>query len=402
MSDETKNEIIKSTLEVSYLPNLDFKKNKKYTKVSLSDIALLGGSFSSITPFFRTINQTFNYKFGNEIAGQEGLYRVFFNGNQGQLAKAKDGSGFLGTIVNNGIVGQSRLQKVDSIPVNCNTTLPINPMFIAAAIALKSIDMKLDTIKEKQEELLDFLNADKESKLIADLEILGDVLNNYKYNFENEKFISSKLDLVQNINRSSLSNIKFYKSQINKLLNNNDPIHLNFNNEDKISKVLSKLNYYKLANYLYAYSSFIEVLLLKSFNSNFLKKVINKIQESSNQYRLFYTDCYNALEDYSDNSIENQMLKGLSSFSKDTGKVISNIPLLGDLQLDKTLIDLGKNISKEKKKSIEKVMRKLTSNKDSDLNLFINNLKNIAQIYNHPLEIYYDAENIYLLNKELK
>ena len=91
---------------------------------------------------------------------------------------------------------------------------------------------------------------DKESKLIADLEILGDVLNNYKYNFENEKFISSKLDLVQNINRSSLSNIKFYKSQINKLLNNNDPIHLNFNNEDKISKVLSKLNYYKLANYM--------------------------------------------------------------------------------------------------------------------------------------------------------
>lgn len=119
---------------------------------------------------------------------------------------------------------------------------------------------------------------DKESKLIADLEILGDVLNNYKYNFENEKFISSKLDLVQNINRSSLSNIKFYKSQINKLLNNNDPIHLNFNNEDKISKVLSKLNYYKLANYLYAYSSFIEVLLLKSFNSNFLKRLLIKFK----------------------------------------------------------------------------------------------------------------------------
>ena len=77
---------------------------------------------------------------------------------------------------------------------------------------------------------------------MADLEILGDVLNNYKYNFENEKFISSKLDLVQNINRSSLSNIKFYKSQINKLLNNNDPIHLNYNNEDKIYKVKSITN----------------------------------------------------------------------------------------------------------------------------------------------------------------
>lgn len=399
MSDESKNEILKSTLEISYLPNLDFKKNKEYTKVSLSDIALLGGSFSSITPFFRTINQTFNYNFGNEIAGQEGLYRVFFNGNQGQLAKAKDGSGFLGTIVNNGIVGQSRLQKVDSIPVKCNTTLPINPMFIAAAIALKSIDMKLDDIKKKQEEILDFLNVDKESKLIADLEILGDVLNSYKYNFENEKFINSKLTLIQTINRESLSNIKFYKSQVTNLLIDNAPIHLNFNNEDKISKVHNKLNYYKLSNYLYAYSSFIEVLLLKSFDTNSLEKIIYKIQELSNQYRLFYTECYNVLDNYSDNSIENQFLKGLSSFSKDTGKVISNIPLLGDFQLDEALTDLGKNISKEKKKSTKKVMKKLTANKDSGLNLIINNLKNIDQIYNHSLEIYYDEENIYLPNK---
>ena len=66
---------------------MDFKKNKKYTKVSLSDITLLGGSFSSMTPFFRTINQTFNYKFGNEIAGQEGLYRVFFNASNASYAR---------------------------------------------------------------------------------------------------------------------------------------------------------------------------------------------------------------------------------------------------------------------------------------------------------------------------
>lgn len=44
-------------------------------------------------------------------------------------------------------------------------------------------------------------------------------------------------------------------------------------------------------------------------------------------------------------------------------------------------------------------MKKLTANKDSGLNLIINNLKNIDQIYNHSLEIYYDEENIYLPNK---
>ena len=48
------------------------------------------------------------------------------------------------------------------------------------------------------------------------------------------------------------------------------------------------------------------------------------------------------------------------------------------------------------------MLKGLSSFSDSDLNIFINNLKNIDQIYNHLLEIYYDAENIYLLNKELK
>ena len=51
MSDETKNEIIKSTLEVSYLPNLDFKKNKKYTKESLSDITLSKGNELDFTTY---------------------------------------------------------------------------------------------------------------------------------------------------------------------------------------------------------------------------------------------------------------------------------------------------------------------------------------------------------------
>ena len=76
-------ELVKNHSDLHLYLEKILKKNKKYTKVSLSDIDLLGGSFFSITPFFRTINQTFNYKFGNEIAGQEGLYRVFFNGNQG-------------------------------------------------------------------------------------------------------------------------------------------------------------------------------------------------------------------------------------------------------------------------------------------------------------------------------
>ena len=67
---------------------------------------MLGGSFFSITPFFRTINQTFNYKFGNEIAGQEGLYRVFFNASNASYARCftnkEEAERFYNGLVNSG------------------------------------------------------------------------------------------------------------------------------------------------------------------------------------------------------------------------------------------------------------------------------------------------------------
>ena len=70
-------------------------------KIPFTEIAALGGSFASVAETMAT-------------PAAEGIYRcVFPKGVTGTLAMAKDGSGALGTIMNDGIVGQARWIPVD-------------------------------------------------------------------------------------------------------------------------------------------------------------------------------------------------------------------------------------------------------------------------------------------------
>ena len=65
-------------------------------KIPFTEIAALGGSFAGVAETIAT-------------PAAAGLYRcVFPKGITGTLAMAKDGSGALGTILNDGIVGQAR------------------------------------------------------------------------------------------------------------------------------------------------------------------------------------------------------------------------------------------------------------------------------------------------------
>ena len=70
-------------------------------KIPFTEIAALGGSFAGVVETMVT-------------PAAEGVYRcVFPKGVTGTLAMAKDGSGALGAIMNDGIVGQARWIPVD-------------------------------------------------------------------------------------------------------------------------------------------------------------------------------------------------------------------------------------------------------------------------------------------------
>lgn len=111
------------------------------------------------------------------------------------------------------------------------------------------------------------------------------------------------------------------------------------------SKMLKNFEDCQLAVYSYAFSAFVEVLLLENFDAGYLDAVTNKIQTYSITYRELYTKVYDILTLHGERTIQNQLLKGLAGINKIAGQQIEKIPLISKSQLDESLIAAGKKLN---------------------------------------------------------
>ena len=137
--DKKKEEIVKVATSMEFYPVEaadQSKSHKGYKKIPLTEISGLGSMFAEMVPSLRTVTTT-------TTAHVEGLYKCTFpDGVKGTLAQFKDGSGSLGTIMNNNkIVGQARWNPAGSVSATQSVVAPISPvsMFMAAANAGKFI-----------------------------------------------------------------------------------------------------------------------------------------------------------------------------------------------------------------------------------------------------------------------
>ncbi len=350
-----------------------------YTKLPFSRVAALGIAFEPVASAFqRVIN-------GGATGG---LYKVTVPAG-GHLAAFKDGSGYLGSVLNNAsnqVTGQATLT-----PLTCNPTM----IFMAAALA--NIDKKLDNIQETQKEILDFLIHKDKSELKGDLIFLSDVLSNYKYNWNNEKYITSNHIKVLDIRQSAERKIVFYRDQITTILSKKSLLHSDQDVMKQLDKIQSTFKDYQLALYLLSFSSFLEVILLENFEMAFLNGVVSKIEDYAYQYRELYTRSYDQIEGGSKSSIQSHILSGLATVSKFAGKTMEKVPIISKSQMDETLIDTGDRIDAIISKRTSKTMQTLIDKQYSSYVMpFVENIKTISRIYNENLEIVFDHENLYI------
>ena len=141
-----------------------------YGKIPFSRLAALGVGLDAVVPALQQLMSG-----GKAMSG---YYKVTIPAGT-ELARFKNENAFLGTVLDNGIAGQARLNPVVFQPT----------MLFAAALA--SMDQKLDAILETQQEMLEFLVQKEKSALKGDLDFLTDILNNYKYNWNDEKYKSA-------------------------------------------------------------------------------------------------------------------------------------------------------------------------------------------------------------------
>lgn len=377
MSDELeikRDKALQEMINVEILPSMpEIDLNQKnITKISLSNLSALGTAFQPLTAAIQSVFSE---------GGQSGIY--FVNTNGKQMFNFKGSKEFLGSLKGtNGVVGggQARL-----------TQLPCDPTMLFMAAALINIEKKLDAIQETQQEILEFLEEKERATLQGNLNVLNDIITNFKYNWDNEQYKNNKHILEQQIKKEAEASIILYRDQISKKLQKRSFIHGDQEVKSTLKKLQTQFKDYQLALYLYAYSTFLEIMLLGNFNKGYLESVEKRISEYSYQYRALYTECYNLMEKYSKTSVQSGVMNGLASASKFMGNTIAKMPVISDSQLDENLIKASGKLQKHSKKKTTNTLEELTQTRFNVVLPFIENIQKINALYNEP--------NAYLFDK---
>lgn len=92
----------------------------------------------------------------------------------------------------------AQFQKAKPLSGTTSSTA-MNPATMMMAVALFSIEKELGNIADMEKQILAFLEIEKESEIEADVEILVNIINQYKFNWDNEHYVNSNHKLVLDI-----------------------------------------------------------------------------------------------------------------------------------------------------------------------------------------------------------
>lgn len=368
--------------EMHYYPAVFDEKIQLENRMTIpfSQIGALGTTFKPVAQVFQNV-------FKNGGAGGSGFYWV----------DVAPGTHLAQKHANGKFISSSLSNATNQVSANADMTfLPCDPTMLFMAMALMSIDKKLDEIKAMQKEILEFMQQKERAKQRGNLIFLNDILHNFKYNFENATYRSNHHIKVLDIRQESEQSILFYREQIEKRMAKQSLLHGDRGVKQMITSVKIELVEYQLALYLYAFSSFLEIMLLGNYESAYLEDIMSKIKDYSLKYRELYTTCYNTLEQYSKSSIQSHLLSGLASASKTVGTAVNKIPVISNSQIDENLISAGERMGKMSESRTENALGCLVSSSCSHVQPFVDNILLIYKLYNEPVEMLFDNENLYL------
>ena len=349
------------------------------SKLPLSKIAALG---VGLEPVAAALQQVTSH--GQAMSG---YYKVTLPAGT-HLAQFTNSPDFLGTALSNGgnaIAGQAHLT-----PILCNPTM------LFMAVALANIDQKLDAIQKTQQEMLDIIIQKEKSQLKGNLEFLTDVLHNYKFNWNNEKYKSANHGQVLAVRRESGQKIGFFREQITKRLNKRSLLHSDQDVGKLRSKLESDLEDYRLALYLYGFGYFLEILLQENFDFDYLSGIVSKLDSMALQYRDFYSAVYTRLEGMSRSSLQTRLVNGLAAASKTAGEVLSKVPVISKSPVDEALIAAGNKMDSHEVQKTRSALMRLAEQQSSCVRPFIEQIQNIDRLYNQPVTLIFDRDTLYL------
>ena len=216
---------------------------------------------------------------------------------------------------------------IDGLPVNetSTTVMPMDPMLMVVAVALMTIEKKLDGIQKSVEEVLQFLKLEKQSRQRGNLNMLAEIMEEYKENADDQKRCELRNGEVQTIRREALQDILFYQEQIATELQKQKSFHGTRDVQTLLNSVTYQFAEYQLACHIYAFSTFLDVMLQKSFDAATIESAIKKMADVAKRYGELYSDCHAQLAKYQRSAIETQIVGGFGAVTFRKHRVFSGI-----------------------------------------------------------------------------
>ena len=380
-------------LSIELVPNIEEASfnDDRYTKIPFGQLASLGVGLSGIGVMAQTVMAS-----GGAGSG-EVLYRIANSDTAKgtlQMSKGKPGATY-GTYMQDGVFS-NRAVFEQVAGSGAAQTVPIDPTAIFMAAALASINMKLDAIQATQQEMFEYVKQRDESEMRADLVFLTDVFNTYKDSWNNDLYVQNHHAQALTCKRHAMANIDFYRQEIVAKPNEKDLLHSDKKVEKKQEELERYFKDYQMALTMYAFSSFMDVLLSKNFEKNYLDYISETIREYSYKYRELYTDCYNRVAIYANQSVDSMVRKGLSKASKVTGQGVAKAPLINKTDLENNLLQVSVKLKEYDSDKREETLNALAETSSASVMPYVETIDKLNRFHNEPMDVMFDEEYIYV------
>ncbi len=266
------------------------------------------------------------------------------------------------------------------------------------AIALYSLERDLKSISDDQKKIVSFLKNEKSSEIEADVITLTEIVTKYKYNWDNERYISSNHKMVCDLQRTARKNMLFYQKEAQDTLSSKQLLLASSKVNTVLSDMTKRFQYYRLSLYTFALSSMSEVILSGNFQEENIDRIVTEIDRYSNEYRNLFSECSEYLEKKSRSAIDTALLNGSGAAINSVGKLMGSIPKVKEGQVNGYLTNIGTQIKTTAVESHRGIVEAFSSVSNPNTGVFISKLKTMNQIFNHTKEICCDNQNLYLIS----
>jgi|GEM_PF-43142 len=374
----------------------------KAKKIPLSNLVLLGTAFAELPEAARTTVTTVARetmmkdlyvgirpaKATGEMAYKDGVTLGHFTRKTDQGKKV--------------IEARMRFKPIDAVSEKdtITTVKPLDPTMVAVAVALMEISKKLDGIQSSIDEVLRFLETDKQAKQRGNLQTLAEIMEDFKRKGNDADFCKSRNHTVQEIQRDARQDIEFYKTRIETAVKEKKTFHSQKDVREYVGSIMTSFAEYQLACYLYAYSAFLDTVLRKDFVEGSIDSCRNKITRIAEDYDALFRECRAQIASYQRSSVGNKMVGGIGKTADTLGKAIRSIPVIEKGPVDELLLDAGGVLRDANKDTVKTQVNNLEILENNRMGDFLNGIGVVGALCNRKSAMITDGTSLYVFEPE--